>query len=218
MSIATVLATSVLAITLGCDAQASANVPPAQPPSADDITTGRSVDVHKLLADVHDARSELASGAADPARRRVAEALAIAGRIGTRHRYALVEENAGTIEELSSSSSAGFVKQFERYTEQELLDLRAARLELDYARISLADNHPAEAGRRLARIDQALRMMQIVTPDREALVTENLTRALHDAQGGDWRDASTAFRVARSDAARSPGVPHTTFSVVPAGW
>ncbi len=216
MSIATACAVSVLGVSLGCGARARSTDPPPRAPTANDIVLGHSAEVRALLADVHDARSEIAFLEPEAARELVAEATAIAARIAHGRAYALLDDETGTLQQLSSASDTAFMKAFDQVSEQQLLDLRATRLELDYARILLASGKLAEAGHRLARIDGAVWLRRTITPDRNTLVVENVKIALRDAAAGDWPAAGVAFEAARRDAALSPGPPRVVFSTLPA--
>lgn len=215
MSTPTALATSLVTLLLGCRGRVDGNPGSPPPPRPDQIVQGRALDVRRLLGEVHDARSELALREPAPAAQRVADATAIVARLGTEGSYALLEDDTGTIERRAGAPRASIVKLFDRYAEQQLLDLAATHLDLDRARVLLVDGKLAEAGRRLARIEGSVQVRRMITPDRDALVIENVKTALRDASVGDWRDARIAFRAARRDVAMPPGTPRVEVSTLP---
>jgi hypothetical protein len=214
MSTANALVTSVLGAVLGCSARTGANDPTAQPPTPDEIVIGHAAELRALLSDVHDARSEIALREPAAARVLVAEAAAIMARIADGRAYALIDEDTGTLQQLSSASDAAFMTAFDQVSEQRLLDLRTARVELDQARSSLATAAPSSASHHLARIEGAVRLRRTITPDHDALVAENVKIALREVAAGDWPGAGVAFEAAHRDAAMPAGVPRVVFRPV----
>lgn len=176
----TILTLTTLLVFLGGSALAGTH-----PRHIVTIATRHPDDVRTLLAKTQAARAALARGEPRVAQGLVSDALALEAKLGRDHRYAMLEtEGDNTIEQIATTRSAAVVKTFDRFAEEEILDLRAARRNLVRARMDLDAGKLRDADRALANVGRPIRVEEQLGPDLIGRATENLDLAVRELSTG----------------------------------